>query len=104
MDYINHIKYKKHLSWEFFYKWSIKNNYRIILLTTKSKKKYTKFEFKENDILLFGRESAGVPKYVHKKVNEKLTIPMIKGLRSINVSSAVAIVLGEACRQLKKFE
>ena len=69
----------------------INNNYRIILLTTKSQKKYTDFSFQENDILLFGRESAGVPKYVHQSVNEQLTIPMVKGLRSINVSSSVAV-------------
>ena len=59
---------------------------------------YTKF--RKNDILLFGRESAGVPQNVHDLVDEKLTIPMVKNLRSINVSSSVAIVVGEACRQL----
>ena len=78
------------------------NNYRIVLFTTKSQKKYTDYSFQENDILLFGRESAGVPKYVHQSVNEQLTIPMVKGLRSINVSSSVAIVAGEACRQLNQ--
>ena len=53
--------------------------------------------------LLFGQESSGVPKEVHKVVNERLIIPMLSGLRSINVSSSVAIVVGEACRQLKLF-
>ena len=91
---------KNYLDWGKFFNWSENNNYRIVLLTTKSQKKYTDFSFQENDILLFGRESAGVPKYVHQSVNEQLTIPMVKGLRSINVSSAVAIVAGEACRQL----
>ena len=56
--------------------------------------------FKNNDILLFGRESAGVPKFVNDSADEQLTIPMKKELRSINVSSAVALVVGEACRQL----
>ena len=51
--------------------------------------------------MLFGRESAGVPQEVHNSVDEQLTIPMVKNLRSINVSSSVAIVVGEACRQLK---
>ena len=101
MDYIGHIKYKRHLDWETFSNWSKKNNFRLILLTTKSDKTYYSYNFNNNDILVFGRESAGVPEKVHNDVDEKLTIPMVKGLRSINVSSAVAIVAGEACRQLK---
>ena len=101
MDYIDHIKYRRHLDWDTFYKWSKNNNFRLILLTTKSKKKYTKYQFKNNDILLFGRESAGVPTNVHEVVDEQLTIPMKKNLRSINVSSSVALVAGEACRQLE---
>jgi tRNA (cytidine/uridine-2'-O-)-methyltransferase len=101
MDYMNHIQYKRHLNWNAFYNWSKENNFRLILLTTKSKKKYTDYQFQHNDILLFGRESAGVPQEVHNSVDEQLTIPMVKNLRSINVSSSVAIVAGEACRQLK---
>ena len=100
MDYIDHIIYKRHLDWDTFYKWSKENNFRLILLTTKSKKKYLDYKFQQNDILLFGRESAGVPKNVHATVDEQLTIPMKKNLRSINVSSSVALVVGEACRQL----
>ena len=100
MDYINHINYKRHLDWETFFNWSKKNNFRLILLTTKSDKIYYNYNFNNNDILIFGRESAGVPKKVHNIVDEKITIPMVKGLRSINVSSAVALVAGEACRQL----
>jgi tRNA (cytidine/uridine-2'-O-)-methyltransferase len=103
MDYIKHIEYKRHLDWDSFFEWSNINNFRLILLTTKSKKNYCDYSFKENDILLFGRESAGVPDKIHNDVNEKLTVPMVKGLRSINVSSAVAIVVGEACRQLNLF-
>jgi len=101
MDYIDHIKYKRHLDWNTFYEWSKKNNFRLILLTTKSKKKYIEYKFQHNDILLFGRESAGVPQGVHDIVDEQLTIPMKKNLRSINVSSSVALVIGEACRQLE---
>ena len=101
MDYLDHIQYRRHLNWNAFYDWSKKNNCRLILLTTKSNKKYIDYQFKNNDILLFGRESAGVPQEVHNSVDEQLTIPMIKNLRSINVSSSVAIVVGEACRQLK---
>ena len=100
MDYIKFINYKRHLDWKNFYQWSKENNFRLILLTTKSKKKYTSFNFSELDIIIFGRESAGVPSYVHNQVNERLTIPMQKGLRSINISSAVAMVIGEASKQL----
>jgi len=101
MDYIEHIKYKRHLDWDNFYDWIKNHNFRLILFTTKSKKKYTKYQFQHNDVLLFGRESAGVPQNVHDIVDEQLTIPMKKNLRSINVSSSVALVAGEACRQLK---
>ena len=100
MDYYDYLELKKHLSWEKFYEWAQKNSYRLILLTTKSKKSYFNYKFKLNDIILFGRESAGVPDYVHNSVNERLTIPMIKGPRSINLSSSVAIVAGEMLRQL----
>ena len=101
MDYINHIKYKRHLDWNSFYNWSKKNNFRLILLTTKSNQKYTNYKFQQNDVLLFGRESAGVPKHVHEIVDKQLTIKKKKNLRSINVSSSVALVVGEACRQLE---
>ena len=100
MDYIKFINYKKHLDWKEFYQWSQENKFRLVLLTTKSKKNYTKFNFSELDIIIFGRESSGVPDYVHNQVNERLTIPMQKGLRSINISSSVAMVVGEASRQL----
>ena len=103
MDYINHIDYKRHIDWEAFFNWSKKNNFRLILLTTKVDKKYYDYNFKNNDILIFGRESAGVPEIVHSNVDEQITIPMKKGMRSINVSSAVALVAGEACRQLRLF-
>ena len=97
------IEYKRHLDWDSFFVWVKDNNFRLILLTTKSDKNYCDYNFQENDILLFGRESAGVPEKVHNAVDEKLTIPMVKGLRSLNVSSAVALVVGEACRQLNLF-
>ena len=100
MDYINFINYKRHLDWKEFYQWSQENKFRLVLLTTKSKKNYTKFNFSELDIIIFGRESAGVPDYVHNQVHERLTIPMQKGLRSLNISSSVAMVIGEASRQL----
>ena len=100
MDYIKFINYKSHLDWKEFYQWSQENNLRLVLLTTKSKTKYTNFNFSKLDIIIFGRESAGVPDYVHNQVHKRLTIPMQKGLRSLNISSSVAMVVGEASRQL----
>ena len=100
MDYYDYLELKKHLSWAKFYEWSQNNSYRIILMTTKSKKSYFDFKFQSNDIILFGRESAGAPDYVHSSTHERLTIPMIKGPRSINLSSSVAMVAGEMLRQL----
>ena len=78
-----------------------KKNERVILMTTKAKKSYTKFKFKIKDTILFGRESAGVPDKVHKLVKERLRIPMIEKKRSLNLSTSVAIVLAENLRQTK---
>ena len=103
MDYYKFVKIKKHLDWYDFCTWSNKNNYRLILITTKGLKKYTDYSFKKNDLIIFGRESQGVPAEVHNSVNERLFIPMKKGLRSLNVSSAAAIIIGEASRQLGLF-
>ena len=100
MDYIKFINYKRHIDWKEFYQWSQESKFRLVLLTTKSITKYTSFSFSELDIIIFGRESAGVPDYVHNQVHERLTIPMQKGLRSLNISSSVAMVIGEASRQL----
>ena len=103
MDYMQKLKYKRHTDWDSFLIWVKKSNFRLILLTTKTKKPYSEYKFQLNDILLFGQESAGVPDNIHKIVDERLTIPMASGLRSINVSSSVAIASGEACRQLGLF-
>ena len=68
-------------------------------MTTKAKKNYNKFKFKKDDILLFGRESAGVPENLHKTIKNKLKIPMNKSTRSLNVAMSAAIVSAEALRQ-----
>jgi tRNA (cytidine/uridine-2'-O-)-methyltransferase len=99
MDYIDHIDYKKHIDWQQFYDWSQEKKYRLILMTTKARQSFYEFEFHSSDILLFGRESAGVPDNIHQIVNHRLTIPMKEGVRSINLSSSVALVLGEGLRQ-----
>ena len=97
MDYLDEGMMKIYKSSdEFFHE---KKNDRIILMTTKAKKNYTDFKFRDNDTLLFGRESAGVPEKVHKKIKNKIKIPMIKKKRSLNLASSVAIVLSENIRQ-----
>ena len=84
MDYINHIEYKKHIDWQHFYNWTKKNKFRLILMTTKVSQSFYKFEFHSSDILLFGRESAGVPEEIHQLVDHRLTIPMKEGVRSVS--------------------
>ena len=102
MDYINHIEYKRHIDWQHFYNWTKINKFRLILMTTKASQSFYKFEFYSSDILLFGRESAGVPEKIHQLVDHRLTIPMKEGVRSINLSSSVALVIGEGLRQTNK--
>ena len=99
MDYIDHLEYKRHNDWQHFYKWIKEKKLRLILMTTKSEDSLYNFEFRSSDILLFGRESAGVPDNIHQIVDHRLTIPMKDGVRSINLSSSVALVLGEGLRQ-----
>ena len=97
MDYIDHNKIKFYQSAEHFF--DEKKNQRIVLMTTKGSINYTKFNFKSNDTILFGRESAGVPEKVHKLISDRLKIPMNKKARSLNIASSVAIVLAESLRQ-----
>ena len=97
MDYMDESMIKFYKSSEVFFE--SKKNQRIILLTTKSATSYTGFKFKNNDTLLFGRESAGVPEHVHNSIKYKFKIPMINNKRSLNIASSVAIVLSENLRQ-----
>ena len=101
MDYMDTNKIQFFKSEKEFFKSKI--NERVILMTTKSKKIYTKFKFKNTDTILFGRESFGVPEHVHEKVNVRLTIPMIKEKRSLNLSTSVSMVLGEQIRQFNQY-
>ena len=101
MDYMDTNKIQFFKSEKEFFKSKI--NERVILMTTKSKKIYTKFKFKKTDTILFGRESFGVPEHVHEKVNVRLTIPMIKEKRSLNLSTSVSMVLGEQIRQFSQY-
>ena len=97
MDYMDEKMIKFFKSSEEFFK--LKKEQRIILMTTKSNNNYTDFKFENNDTLLFGRESAGVPDFVHSLIKYKLKIPMINNKRSLNIASSVAIILSENLRQ-----
>ncbi|MBQ7303544.1 MAG: tRNA (cytidine(34)-2'-O)-methyltransferase [Alphaproteobacteria bacterium] len=106
MDYVEMADFKRHNSWEDFLQYRKENpdKYgRIILLTTKADMPYTEFEFKENDIILMGRESAGVPPQVHQTADARLVIPMNENARSINVAVSAVMVIGEALRQTNLF-
>ena len=102
MDYIGFSKIFRYEDYDMFIKKNSKS--RIILMTTKAKKSYHKFKFKKSDILLFGRESAGVPEVLHSKIKNKLRIPINKETRSLNVAITVAIVASEALRQNNLFK
>ncbi|WP_136615933.1 MULTISPECIES: tRNA (cytidine(34)-2'-O)-methyltransferase [Mesorhizobium] len=100
MDYLEMAALTLHVDWHAFEDWRKTGARRLVLLSTKATTAYTGFTFAEGDILLFGRESAGVPDPVHQAADARLTIPMQGAARSINVALSVAMVAGEAIRQL----
>jgi tRNA (cytidine/uridine-2'-O-)-methyltransferase len=97
MDYLGFSKIFRYVDYDNFLNKNKKK--RIILMTTKAKRHYYKFKFKKNDVLLFGRESAGVPESLHKTIKNKVKVPMNKKTRSLNVAMSVAIISAEALRQ-----
>ena len=99
MDYLDEKMIKFYSSFDDFYKKKKNKKERIILMTTKAQNSYASFKFKNNDTILFGRESAGVPEKVHKSVSKRLKIPLIFKKRSLNLASSVAVVLAEIKRQ-----
>ncbi len=104
MDYLQLVNCKRHDSWQDFLDFREQNKQeygRIILLSTHAQKPYYDFEFLPNDIILMGRESAGVPQEVHDFADERLIIPMNEKARSINVAISAAMAVGEALRQTK---
>lgn len=106
MDYLDKVSYRRHDSWNAFlqYRSEHQDEYgRIVLLTTHASKPYTEFEFEKNDIILMGRESAGVPQEVHDIVDARLLIPMNANARSINVAISAVMVVGECLRQTNSF-
>ena len=106
MDYLEKVNYRRHNSWEDFlaYRQEHPEEYgRIVLLSTHASEPYTDFKFAPNDIILMGRESAGVPQAVHEFVDARLLIPMDKETRSINIAISAAMAVGEALRQTNLF-
>jgi tRNA (cytidine/uridine-2'-O-)-methyltransferase len=98
LDYLDICNLRFYESYDDFF--SKEKDTRLILLTTKSNSDYTKFLYKKNDTLVFGKESAGVPEKIHNSIQNKLTIKMNKKTRSFNIASSVAIVASEALRQI----
>ena len=97
MDYMSMSRIFRYEDYDDFLKKNKKK--RIVLMTTKAKKHYHKFKFKKNDMMLFGRESAGVPENLHKTIKNRIKVPMNKKTRSLNVAMSVAIISAEALRQ-----
>tara|TARA_X000001036_G_C20424408_1_gene702496 strand:+ start:176 stop:637 length:462 start_codon:yes stop_codon:yes gene_type:complete len=104
MDYIDRVDIKLYSSWEKFYElYNVNIKNRIILLTTKGNISHTKFSYNTDDILLLGRESAGVPDAVHLAVNSRIIVPIVTEARSLNIVTSAAMVLGEALRQTSTY-
>ena len=103
MDYIGHADFRSFIDYQAFRDQQLKEkpNSRVILLTTKSKKNYLDFRYQKNDRLLLGRESAGVPEYIHESVDDAVTIEMPGKGRSLNIVVSCVMVLSEAIRQTR---
>jgi len=100
MDYVEIAALARHLDFAAFEKWRREAGRRLVLFSTRAAEPYTRFAFEANDILLFGRESAGVPEHVYDAADARLLIPMPGGGRSLNVALAAAMAAGEAVRQV----
>ena len=99
MDYLDQVALVRHGSFEAFQQWRTRERLSLVLLSTKAKDSYLDHVYRNDQVLLFGRESAGVPDSVHKTADTRLRIPMQPGMRSLNVAMAAAIVASEALRQ-----
>ena len=100
MDYLDQVALIRHASWEDFEIWRRDAGARLVLFTTRATDSYLDHVFRQDEILLFGRESSGVPDPVHGAADARLRIPLRPGLRSLNVAMACAMAVGEALRQL----
>jgi tRNA (cytidine/uridine-2'-O-)-methyltransferase len=103
MDYLDVAVIERHASFATFDQWRKAAGHRLVLFTTAAETAFTDFAYRADDVLLFGRESAGVPDHVHAGADARLTIPMRPGLRSLNVAVSAAMALAEALRQTGSF-
>lgn len=103
MDYLDRLRIDRHVSWDAFEDWrrGPGGGGRLILLTARGALPYAAVEYRRGDILMVGRESLGAPPEVHEAADLRVTIPMVPGMRSLNVAFAAAMVLGEALRQIR---
>jgi tRNA (cytidine/uridine-2'-O-)-methyltransferase len=104
MDYLDQVTIMRHDSWTAFEEWRAQAGCRLILFSTKAARPYLDHVYAANDILLFGRESAGVPNDVVNAADERLVIPIASDMRSLNVAVTVAMALGEALRQVRQYK
>ncbi|MEO3385146.1 tRNA (cytidine(34)-2'-O)-methyltransferase [Mesorhizobium sp. CAU 1741] len=100
MDYLEMAALTRHVSWQAFDDWRTHEQRRLVLFSTRATLPYTRFEFADGDVLLFGRESAGVPDDVHARADSRLLVPMRPGARSLNLALTAAMAVGEAIRQV----
>ena len=102
MDYLNRVALVRHVSWAAFETWRRAQGLRLVLFTTRAATSYLDHAFAARDILLFGRESAGVPDAVHTAADVRLKVPMRPDMRSLNVAMTAAMAVGEARRQIRE--
>lgn len=103
MDYFDHVEFVRHVDWSAFLEFVDSQSSRIVLLTSKSENPFHDFTYRSDDILLFGSESSGVPVDVHQRADERITIRMKNGMRSLNLAVSAGMALGEALRQTGQF-
>jgi tRNA (cytidine/uridine-2'-O-)-methyltransferase len=103
MDYLELAKLVRHSHWQGFEEWRVSENRRLLLLTTSGKKSHLDIRYRQTDLIMLGRESSGVPDFVHNSADYSILIPMHKQARSINIALSGALVMGEALRQTNKF-
>ena len=103
MDYLDRVRLVRHVSWTEFRRFTAAERLRLVAITTRAERSYLEHRYGDDQVLLLGRESAGLPEEVHAAADARLVIPMQEGLRSLNVAVACAMVLGEALRQTGGF-
>jgi tRNA (cytidine/uridine-2'-O-)-methyltransferase len=101
LDYAELAALTRHADWNAFESWRTLEKRRLVLMSTKAATPYTEHQFFADDVILFGRESAGVPDKIHAAADKRLIIPMTTGSRSLNLAVSVAMVVGEMVRQLR---